>query len=238
MGQCIKWVLTIIFCATTSNALAAEDVVNNDPYEHFNRAMFRFNEGVDGCVLKPIARLYTAVTPPPVSKCIAQFFSNIDMVPTVLNDVLQGSIYQATSDTWRFAINTTVGVLGLFDPASNIGLEPNFEDLGLTFARWGFKDSNYLVIPFLGPGTVRDQLAWWPNYEYLTIYPYINPMRARYEIYFTDLVVGRAEMLRYENVLQKVALDKYTFIRDAYMQHRNYQIQRNEELGDPYLVKS
>ena len=238
MGQRIKWILAAGLSAMASSIFAGDTVglQNNDPYEQFNRAVFRFNEGVDGCLLKPLARFYSVVTPSPVSKCISHFFSNIDTIPTVLNDVLQGNIYQATSDMWRLVINTTVGLVGLFDPASNMGLEPNSEDFGLTLARWGFKNSNYLVIPFLGPGTVRDQLAWPINYQFLTVYSRINPWEARYEFYLAGTIVKRAEILRYENVLEKAALDRYTFVRDAYMQHRNYQIQRNEELADPYLV--
>lgn len=159
------------------------------------------------------------------------------MIPTIVNDILQGNFYQATSDTWRLAINTTVGVLGFFDVASNIGLEPNKEDFGLTFAHWGWTQSNYLVLPILGPGTVRDQLAW-PLNAYVTIYPFIDSDDVLYTLIALNLVVRRAELLRYENVLQQAAIDRYTFVRDAYLQRRTYQIERNTQLGNPYLEKN
>lgn len=210
----------------------------DDPYEPFNRAMFRFNDAIDRAVLKPIATLYNTVLPKPVTKGLSNVFSNIDNIPTIINDVLQFNFYQATSDTWRFAINSTVGILGFFDVARVIGLEPNSEDLGLTFARWGYEHSNFLVLPFLGPLTVRDAIAWPFNYQYMTIYPYINPINARYAIYGTGIVVRRADLLRYQDVFTQVTLDKYVFLRNAYMQRRAYLIERNKQLGDPYLNKT
>jgi phospholipid-binding lipoprotein MlaA len=119
-----------------------------------------------------------------------------------------------------------------------MGLEPNKEDFGLTLAQWGYRNSNYLVLPFLGPGTVRDQIGWPINYLFLTIYPHIYPVAERNELYLTGLVVKRAELLRYQNVLEEASLDDYTFIRNAYMQRRAYQLERNAELNNPYLEKN
>ncbi len=109
-----------------------------DPYEKFNRVMYHFNDLLDVVILKPIATLYVKIVPKPVVKGITNIYANIDTVPTVINDVLQGNLYQATSDTWRFAINSTAGLLGFFDLAVDMGLEPNKEDFGLTLARWGY----------------------------------------------------------------------------------------------------
>jgi len=219
----------------------AVDVENlntqQDPYERFNRVMFNFNDKVDGAILRPVATIYIKVVPKPVSKALSNFYNNFDTIPTILNDLLQANFYQATSDFWRLTINSTAGILGFFDVASSLGLEENKEDFGLTLARWGYTNSNYLVLPFLGPGTVRDQMGWMINYEYLSLYPYIYPIHTRYQIYFTGVVVRRAELLRYQTVLEQAAIDKYVFIRDAYMQRRNYQIERNKELSDPYLEK-
>jgi phospholipid-binding lipoprotein MlaA len=206
-----------------------------DPYEPFNRVMFRFNDAFDKVILKPVATLYSKIMPKPLAKGISNFFSNIDTVPTVINDVLQMNIYQATSDAWRLTLNTTVGIGGLFDVASEMGLERNSEDFGLTLARWGYQLSNYLVIPFLGPSTVRDTVAWPINYRFMTIYPFIHPTRARYELYVLSVVSKRADYLRFQEVMQQAAIDKYVFIRDAYMQRRAYQIERNKQLDDPYL---
>ena len=209
-----------------------------DPYEKFNRVMFHFNDGVDTVLLKPLALLYNKIMPGVVSKGISNIYYNIDTIPTVINDVLQANFYQATSDTWRLLINSTVGILGFFDVASHIGLEPNTEDFGLTLARWGYENSNYLVIPFLGPSTVRDGIGWPINYQYMTIYPHIYPIRTRYVIYGIGIISRRADLLHFQDVLNEATLDKYIFMRDAYLQRRAYLIQRNKELGNPYLEKN
>lgn len=206
-----------------------------DPYEPFNRVMYHFNDLFDKLLLKPVATFYNIVVPKPITKGISNIFSNIDNIPTIANDILQFNFYQAASDTWRLAINTTVGIGGFFDVAASLGLERNYEDLGLTLARWGWVNSNYLVVPFLGPTTVRDVLAWPVNYQYLTVYPYVYPIALRYQIYITSIVSMRAELLRYSDVLDNVSFDKYVFMRDAFLQRRVYKIDRNKRLGDPYL---
>lgn len=209
-----------------------------DPYEPFNRAMYQFNDGLDRFILKPVATVYNAVIPKPVAKSFSNFFSNIDTVPTLINDLLQCNFYQATSDAWRLVINSTIGILGFFDVASHIGLEPNSEDFGLTLARWGYKNSNYLVLPFFGPSTVRDTVGLPINYYAFSVYPYIYPQQDRYALYGAGVVVRRADLLRFEGVMQQAALDKYIFMRDAYLQRRNHLIERNEQLGNPYLEKN
>ena len=237
-GRLVSLTVSLFLTLWVANAQAADGLkpINpDDPYEPFNRVMFTFNDKLDKFVLKPIATLYNKIIPKPLTKGISNFFSNVDTVPTVANDVLQANFYQATSDAWRLVINTTVGILGFFDVATTVGLEYNYEDLGLTFARWGVTSSNYLVLPFLGPSTVRDAIAWPINYEYLTIYPYITPVSARYELYFTNLISKRADYLHYNDVMEQATLDKYVFMRNAYMQRRAYLIERNKQLGDPYL---
>lgn len=220
------------------NAFAENYPINpKDPYEKFNRVVYHFNNGFDLAILKPIATVYSKVVPKPLSKGISNFFSNLDTIPTVLNDILQANCYQATSDFWRFVINSTAGLLGFIDVASEIGLERNFEDFGLTLAQWGYKDSNYLVLPFLGPSTVRDGIAWPINYQFFTIYPYIQPARVRYQLYISGVISKRADFLYYQDFLRQAAVDKYAFMRDAYLQRRAYLIERNQELGDPYLEK-
>ncbi|OAI47084.1 hypothetical protein AYO45_01500, partial [Gammaproteobacteria bacterium SCGC AG-212-F23] len=164
----------------------------------------------------------------PVAKCFSNFFGNIDTIPTVLNDLLQLNFYNLANDSWRLVINSTVGIVGFFDVAQHIGLKPNVEDLGLTFARWGWSNSTYLVIPFLGPTTFRDGLAWPINYQYLTIYPRIYPINFRYSLYGFGLVVKRADLLRFQSVFEQAAVDKYVFMRDAYLQRRHYLIERNK----------
>ena len=227
-----------LFTSTVSLGDTARTVNPDDPYEPFNRVMYNFNDFMDRALLKPVATLYNKVMPIPLRKGISNIFNNLDTIPTVANDVLQTNFYQAVSDSWRFGINSTVGLAGFFDLAEDMGLERNSEDLGLTFAQWGWKNSNYLVLPFLGPSSVRDALAWPINYEFLTIYPYVYPIRDRYILYGFGVVSKRAELLRFQNVMEQASLDRYVFMRDAYLQNRSYKIERNKQLGDPYLTKS
>jgi len=238
---CLRMILVVLLLSFNIGAFANDDepVINNDPYETFNRPMFIFNEWLDKLVLKPTAILYTKIVPRPLAKGISNAYNNINTVPTIANDLLQFNFYQAINDTWRLGINTTLGIGGLFDVASWIGLEPNnTQDFGLTLARWGWESSNYLVLPLFGPGTLRDQLAIWPNY-YLTIYPLLKHDDALYyPIFFGSLVVMRADVLRYESMLQQAAFDKYTFVKNAYMQRRSYLINRNKQLGNPYMDKN
>jgi len=228
---------------TTVAATAGDDEppvldTKKDPYERFNRVMYDFNDFLDNAVLKPVATFYNAVMPKPLNKGIKNFYSNIDTIPTVFNDVLQGNIYQASSDGWRLAINSTIGILGFFDFAADMGLDPNLEDFGLTLARWGYTDSNYLVLPFFGPSTPRDAIGLPVDYYIFSIYPYIKPPIRRYEVYGLGVIARRADLLSYQNVLEQASIDKYAFLRDAYLQRRAYLIQRNKELGDPYLQKN
>lgn len=209
-----------------------------DPYEPFNRKMYQFNDFIDTYALKPIANLYLKVVPKPVVKGISNIYSNIDTVPTVINDVLQVNFYQASSDFWRLAVNSTVGIAGFFDVATSIGLEPNKEDFGLTLARWGYTSSNYLVLPFFGPSTIRDGIGIPVDYYGFSIYPYITPVSQRYQLYGLGIVSHRADLLKFQQLFEQASLDKYVFLRDAYLQRRNYLIQRNKELGDPYLEKN
>jgi phospholipid-binding lipoprotein MlaA len=229
------WVLIISLSLFLSASVHAKNL--DDPLEPLNRVTFQFNETLDRFILKPVASVYNAVLPKPIAKCISNFFDNIYVPATVVNDLLQGNIYQFASDSWRFGINTTIGVLGFFDVASHIGLEPNSEDVGLTFAHWGYKKSAYLVLPFFGPSTIRDGVGML-GYYYLTPYPYIKDVRTRYSIYAVDITSRRANLLHYQAVLDQAAVDKYTFMRDAYLQRRAYQMERNRELGNPYLRKT
>ncbi len=232
--------VTAVSLSFTAATLADSTRVVNpkDPYEDFNRVMYRFNDFLDRAILKPMATFYSKVVPKPLVKGVANFYQNINTIPTVFNDVLQFNFYQATSDAWRLGLNSTVGILGFFDVATELGLEPNTEDFGLTLAQWGYKNSNYLVLPFFGPSTPRDAVGLPVDYYLFSIYPHIYPTRQRYELYGLGIISRRADLLSFQNVMQQAALDKYVFIRDAYMQRRAYLIQRNTELGDPYLEKN
>jgi phospholipid-binding lipoprotein MlaA len=194
-----------------------------DPYEHFNRKVHQFNMAVDHAVLKPVATAYKAVLPGFIRKGVNNAFNNLDMVPSVANDLLQAEGKWAIKDSWRFGINSTLGFGGLFDVAATMGLPAHYNDLGQTFAKWGDKKSPYIVIPLLGPSTIRDgsgmlfQFALWSPYVYINNDPLAYGLAG---LRFIDL---RSQMLDSEHVMDE-ALDKYSFIRDAYLQHRNYLI--------------
>lgn len=210
-----------------------EPTTVKDPYESFNRASFRMNEDLDKWILKPAARGYNTITPNFINSGIHNMFLNIETWPTVINDILQANFYQTISDSWRLVINTTVGVFGFFDVATHMGLPYNKEDFGLTMAKWGYTNSDYVVMPFWGPKTVRDVIAMPFNY-YFSIYPWIKNLWYRYGLYGFSIIDWRAQLLQYSKVYEELAIDPYVFLRSAYLQNRNYEIERNKELDDPY----
>ncbi len=214
-----------LFFTNIANAAATDP---NDPYENYNRHAYQLNKTLDKIAFKPIAQLYQNILPPPVTKAIGNFFSNLNLVPTVANDILQGNAHETLSDTWRFFFNSTAGVGGLFDVASHMGLPPHSEDMGLTFAKWGYKESSYFVIPILGPSTVRDTIGIPIDYEVLSVYPYITNVALRNTLVGTNFVNRRAQLLKFDNVMAQAALDPYTFERNAYLQHRSYLINKNK----------
>jgi phospholipid-binding lipoprotein MlaA len=209
------------------------DEQQKDPYEGYNRAMFKFNEDFDDYILKPVAKTYNALMLPPVNNATHNALNNLSEIPTVINDLLQFNFYKATSDSWRFVVNSTVGIGGILDVASKIDLTPHYEDIGLTLAKWGWSDSNYFIIPFLGPSTIRDAIGLIPYY-YITVYPYIKDWRWRYAALALRMVDIRAQLLRFEKTYEEIALDPYVFMRSAYFQRRKYLMEENNNIDDPY----
>lgn len=218
--------LLVVFISMSSAAAATTYGANpEDPYENFNRHTFKLNEGLDKAIFKPAATIYNTVLPWPVTRGVHNFFSNLGEIPTVINDLLQVRIYQATSDTWRFLINSTVGVFGLIDVASTIGLEKHYQDLGLTFAIWGYKNSAYLVLPVFGSSTVRDGIAFPINQSYFNIYSSIYPVTVRNSLYGLNMVNMRAQLLEVDRLINQAAFDRYSFERNAWLQRRQHQIE-------------
>lgn len=201
-----------------------------DPFEPLNRKIFGFNKAVDRAVLKPVARLYVHTIPKPLQTTVCHFFNNIGEIPNTANDLLQGQWHCALQDASRFCINTTIGVLGLFDPASYMGLERRKQDFGQTLYRWGYQKSSYVMVPFLGPSTVRDAVGFVVDYTALSLWPWI-PSEPRNILLGVEWIEKRAQLLSYDNVMANVALDEYEFIRDAYFQRRRYLFQEAEEEG-------
>jgi phospholipid-binding lipoprotein MlaA len=199
-----------------------------DPYESFNRKVYKFNSRFDKIFLKPPAKLYQKVIPGVVRKGINNFYNNLDLVPTVGNDLLQAQGKWAIRDTWRLIINSSLGVGGIFDVAQTFGLPPHSNDLGLTLAKWGDKNSPYLVLPFLGPSTIRDGAGWLFQFALYSPYVYLHDDALIYSLLAVRYVDLRAQMFDAERLMDE-ALDKYAFMRDAYLQHRNYLISGGEQ---------
>jgi len=191
---------------------------DDDPLEPMNRAIFEFNEIVDDNVLKPIAKGYKYVTPDPVEVGISNFFSNLGEIGTITNDLLQLKFAQAGRDTMRFFLNSTLGIFGIFDVATPLGLSKNKEDFGQTLGFWGVPDGPYLVLPFLGPSSFRDGPSMIVDYE-------LSPVEQlhheeRQVLQTLDIVDTRARLLRATKILDTAAKDKYIFIRESYLQKR------------------
>ena len=198
-------------CATSGNP--------KDPIEGFNRAMFAFNEGLDTVLIKPVAQGYDMALPMPVKTGVTNFFGNIADLFIGVNNLLQGKPDQAVSDLGRVAINSTIGILGLFDVASEAGLEKHEEDFGQTFGRWGAGDGAYVVIPVFGPRTVRDTAGLVLD---MAVDPVgnVDHLATRNTLTALRLIDTRADLLPADKVIAEAALDKYAYVRDGYLQRR------------------
>jgi phospholipid-binding lipoprotein MlaA len=193
-----------------------------DPWERMNRATYRFNDAIDKAIARPVARGYQKATPHFVQTGIRNFFDNIDTPIVMLNDLLQGQFRPFLSDTGRLLLNTTVGIGGLFDPATAAGLEKNDRDFGQTLGKWGVKSGPYVVIPFLGPSDVRDTFGKVAD-TYSTPRAYINNVYWRYGLWLTEKVDARSRLLGTDKLLDS-AYDPYKFLRNAYLQHRDFKV--------------
>lgn len=214
-------------CASTQTA---ENANPEDPWEGFNRKVFAFNDVVDRYTLKPIARGYRNITPDPVQTGVGNFFSNLGELRTALNSVLQGKPDNAGLATSRFLINSTVGIGGLLDYATLMEITADEEDFGQTLAVWGWEDSRYLVLPLLGPSTLRDTTGLPAD---MTSYPvyYVDDDTVRISLTALNLIDVRAGLLDQEELIRG---DRYRFIRDAYLQSRQFEISDGELGDDPF----
>lgn len=194
-----------------------------DPYEGFNRSMFAVNEVVDKYAAKPVAQVYDSVAPLPVKVAVGNFFGNAGELWVGANSALQGKFSDAGVDLGRLLINTTVGIFGLFDVASELGLERHDEDFGQTLAVWGVGDGGFVFWPGLGPRTVRDTAGWGVDYAADPV-RYFDPAGVRDGAMLVRFVDIRASLLPSDKVIEEAALDKYAYIRDAYLQRRRNQI--------------
>lgn len=217
----------ILFTTSLAGALALTGCASqgpnkDDPFEGFNRGVYRFNRGLDKAVLKPVATAYDTVTPEPVRQGVGNVFRNLGEVSNIANNLLQLKVADAGKDVGRFLLNSTVGMLGLFDVASKAGIKRSEEDFGQTLGYWGVDSGPYLMLPLLGPSTLRDGLM-------RPLDSAANPVRrvehvaTRNSLYGLRVVDERAALFPVEQQLED-ALDEYAFVRDAYLQRREYLV--------------
>jgi phospholipid-binding lipoprotein MlaA len=194
-----------------------------DPLEPLNRSIYKFNTTIDKAVVKPVAQGYSKVMPSVGKMMVSNFFSNLDDVVVTANDVLQLKLVQAASDGMRFLVNSTIGIYGLIDVASMGSLKKHNEDFGQTLGKWGVGSGAYLMLPILGPSSVRDGIGRYVD-TFPSLTTQIQDMQTRNQVYLGDGINRRAELLNQEKVLDDAMLDPYEFIRDAYLQRRINQV--------------
>ncbi|MNJ14771.1 putative phospholipid-binding lipoprotein MlaA precursor [compost metagenome] len=208
--------------------VAAQAATEEDPWESINRPIFTFNDTVDTYALKPLAKGYQAVTPQFLEDGIHNIFLNLGDVTNLANNILQLKPHAAGVDTARLIVNTTFGLGGFFDVGTKMGLQRNDEDFGQTLGYWGVGSGPYVMLPLLGPSTVRDAVAKYPD-TYTEPYRYIDHVPTRNSAIAVDVVDTRASLLSAEKLIRG---DKYTFIRNAYLQNREYKVKDGEVVDD------
>lgn len=203
-----------------------------DPFERVNRGTYAFNSAVDRGVLRPVAKAYHKVTPNFIETGVSNFFDNLETPRTIINNLLQGKFKDSLSDTGRLLLNTTLGLGGLLDPATDAGLAKHDEDFGQTFGKWGIKPGPYIVIPFLGPSDLRDGIGRVPD-TYTNPAAYIEEDKVRYGLYGLSAIDTRTQLLSLDDAL-KQAYDPYSFMRNAYLQRRQYLVTDGQAADDPF----
>ncbi|BCQ24349.1 VacJ family lipoprotein [Caballeronia sp. NK8] len=219
--------MALVGCATVTTP------TKGDPFESYNRTMFTINDTVDQYAFKPVAKGYVWAVPEPVRNSVTNFFSNIGDVYIAANNLLQLKIADGVSDIMRVAINTVFGVGGLFDVATIAKLPKHAGDFGLTLGHYGMPSGPYVVLPLLGPSTVRDSAGLVVDY-FGNPLTYVSPDSVSWALYGVNLINVRANLLGATDVLADAALDKYSFVRNAYLQRRQYLISGGENDAPDY----
>jgi len=211
---------------------------NPDPYEKYNRKFFQFNMDLNKAILTPVVNTYNTVLPNPVRNGVRNFSGNIMMVPTIGNDALQANFRFMWRDIFRFALNSTMGCLGLVDVASDIGFGPRTQSFGLTLGKWGIHQSPYVMVPLLGPSTVRGTFGFVPDY-FMNPVSYITPTWSYVAVRGVQLLQNASDVLPQEETLMQMSLDPYVAVRSAYLQNRAYlDSQIMNETADDTLMES
>lgn len=235
MQRLIKQTILIFMLAMLASGCAT--TTNPDPLEGINRGVYKFNDVTDRYVAKPVATAYKTVTPSPVRKGVNNFFSNLKTITTVLNDLLQLKFTKAFSDAGRFVINSTFGIAGFIDVANMDNVDYQPEDFGQTLGHYGVGNGAYLVLPFVGPSTVRDfagRVVDTSTSDALSVIHNKGHIRSHNQARFMQLLDTRTALLDASDIADDASLDPYAFMRDAYLQRRASQVQDN--LVPPHLL--
>ena len=230
-----KWMLGSLALVTVglTGCTPKPNATPGDPFESYNRAMFAFNNQIDRMFIKPTAIVYEKVTPTLIQKGVTNFFNNTFEITTFPNDFLQGNFKYLPLDFWRFVINTTIGIGGLFDVATKLGLKPHMETFGLTIGKWlQGSPSPYFVTPIFGPSTVQGAFGMGVN-ALMTPWPYFKSNCLTYIPPAIGLISLRAEFLPADKMIAN-AFDPYVFVRDAYMQRNKERIESNNANATGY----
>ena len=211
-----------------SSSLYAEDI--NDPFEDINRVTFEFNESLDRNILKPVAQTYSKA-PKPIKKGVTNFFNNLEEVETTVNQVLQGKPKFALNDLTRFVINSTLGLGGFIDVATKIGLTRHEEDFDQTLALWGVPSGPYIMLPALGPSSLRDTLSR-PFSSFLSVTFHMTESDVNIALKGIDALETRERLLEIESLIYG---DRYDFVKDSYIQYLNYEVKDGVDVEDEFL---
>lgn len=223
--------LALVATGLVSGCATGPDRKPGDPFEPVNRAVFSFNDSLDRYVAVPVAKGYQKVTPQPLRTAVSNFFSNLGDLSNAANELLQLKITDATQDIVRFAFNSTFGLGGLLDWATPAGLPKHHQDFGLTLGHWGIPSGPYLVLPLFGPSTVRDSMGLIVDVKFNPL-NYMEPA-VRNPLYVLQFVSVRSDLLGASDLLQQAALDKYSFVRDAYTQQRRARLRGTSDNAAP-----
>jgi phospholipid-binding lipoprotein MlaA len=207
--------------------------VPQDPWESWNRGVYKFNDKLDRAIAKPVTKAYVRVVPQPVRIGVSNFFENLNTPTVMINDALQGKLLAAGNDLGRFLLNSTLGLGGILDPATPVGLAHNDEDFGQTLGRWGVHPGPFVELPILGPSDLRDAPSKFVD-SYTNPRQYVKNSYVKYGLYLPYLVDKRAALLSLDDTLSRV-YDPYAFVRDAYLQRRAYLVSDGKVTEEPLL---
>ncbi len=214
----VSSMLFLSACATTGS------LDERDPWEGFNRGVFSFNETIDDFIMEPVGKVYDFITPDIIDDGVSNFFSNLRQVSVIANDLLQFEFNQAANDTVRLFLNSTIGLFGFFDVASEGNLHSSKEDFGQTLAHWGMGSGPYLVLPFFGPASVRDVAGFAVDRSVFSPIAYVDDDATRAGLLTVEYVDFKSDILSTQDLIGEASLDEYDFIKNAYFEKRTSQV--------------